>query len=426
MVRILKDRIFWYIVALTGFIAGLAFSANLPMLGSLDPSNDWELTYTNVMRILFLGTVALATWRFGVRGGLLIYLTILMIGLPYTIETTKDVWRPHFLLDVSIVIATGAAFIWLIGRQKEGRRLLEQNAEELRQQAHRLNREITERKRAETALRELDQMKSQFISSVSHELRTPLHSIIGFTKLMLQGKVVVPKDQREFLGIIDKQSEHLGKLIDDLLDVSRLESGRFETRKQRLTISEPIHDVINELRSLANEKNIVISENIPVTLPEIEIDRERMMQVMTNLLGNAIKFSSDGGSITVKAQDRDSELLVQVVDHGIGIPKKAIPHVFEKFYRAKDSMAVGGTGLGLYITKQIIEAHGGRIWVESEPNEGSTFFFAIPKPIKKRTKRVGEILVEDGLISQHDLEKALNKQSDLEVEPPGAGGWFYE
>ncbi len=420
MARILKDRFFWYIVGLTGLIGGLAYSANLPTLGSLAPFSDWELTYTSVLRLLFLGAVAMAAWRFGTKGGVVTYLTIVIIGLPYMIEATKDVWRPHFLLELGIIAATGAAFIWLIGQQKEGRRLLEQNAEELRRRAHRLSREIIERKRAEAALRELDQMKSQFISSVSHELRTPLHSIVGFTKLMLQGKVAASKDQREFLVIIDKQSERLGKLIDDLLDVSRLESGRFETRKQRLTIKEPIHDVIEELHSLANEKGIVISEDMPATLPEVEVDRERMMQVMTNLLGNAIKFSSNDGSILVKAEARDSELLVQVSDHGIGIPEEAIPHVFEKFYRVKDSKYTGGTGLGLYITKQIIEAHGGRIWVESKPNKGSTFYFTIPKLTREKTKRVGEILVEDGLISQQDLEKALNKQKGLEVESPGS------
>jgi signal transduction histidine kinase len=419
MAHVLRDRVFWYLVVLTGLISGLSFTADLPTLGSLDPSSDWELAYTNIMRILFLATVAMATWRFGIRGGLISYLTILIIGLPYTIETTKDLWRPHFLLDVGIIAAIGAAFIWLIGREKEGRRLLEQNAEELRQQAHKQNREITERKRAEAALLELDQMKSQFISSVSHELRTPLHSIAGFTKLMLQGRVVAPKDQREFLVIIDKQSEHLGKLIDGLLDVSRLESGRFETRKQRLSIKEPIQDVINELSSLASEKGVVIRENVPSTLPEVEIDRERMTQVMTNLIGNAIKFNSKGSDIIIEAEVRGSEILVRVIDHGTGISKEAIPHIFEKFYRAKGMLSVGGTGLGLYITKQIVEVHGGRIWAESEPNKGSTFFFTIPKPLKKRTKRVGKILVEDGLITQQSLEEALKKQWDLEAESPG-------
>lgn len=400
-------------------IGSLAYFANLPILGSLGPSVDWELTYTNILRVMFLGTVALATWRFGVRGGLFAYLATMLIALPFAIEATEEVWRPHYLLELGIWVAIGGVFIWLIGREKMGRSLLEQSAEELERRAQKLSREITERKRAEAALRELDQMKSQFISNVSHELRTPLHSIMGFTKLILEGKVASPKDQREFLIIIDQQSKRLGKLIGELLDVSRLESGRFETQKQRLAIGEPIHAVIDELHNLASENGIVISAIIPVTLPKVEIDRERMMQVMTNLLGNAIKFSPSGGSITVKAQVKDSELLVQVGDNGTGIPKEVIPHVFEKFYRAKDSISVGGTGLGLYITKQIIEAHGGRIWVKSKPNKGATFYFTIPKPAEKKTKRIGEILVEEGIISPKDLEKVLNKQAGLEVEPSG-------
>ena len=428
-----KDRFFWYIVILIGLIGGLAYTADLPVLGSLAPSEDWELTYTNVLRILFLATVAMAAWRFGTRGGLATYLAIVLVAMPYAIKTTMDMWRPHLLLELGIIAAIGLAFIWLIGQQKEGKRLLEQTAEELKRRADKLNREITERKRAEAALHELDRMKSEFISSVSHELRTPLHSIAGFTKLMLQGKVPNPDDQREFLVIIDKQSGHLGKLIDNLLDVSRLESGRFETRKQRLSIKEPIHDAVHKLYGLANEKGIVISENIPETLPEVEADRERLMQTMTNLLGNAIKFSPNGGSIIVKVEGRDSELLVEVADQGIGIPKKDIPHIFEKFYRAKDSMSTGGAGLGLYITKQIVKAHGGRIWVESEINKGSTFYFTIPKLSRERTKKIGEILVEDGLISQQDLGKALNKQDGLVPEPPGGrndifgrGGGSYE
>lgn len=303
--------------------------------------------------------------------------------------------------------AIGLAFIWLIGQQKKGKRLIEQTAEELKRRADRLNREIAERKRAEAALREVDHMKSEFFSSISHELRTPLHSILGFTKLMLGGKVPDHKTQVEFLTIIDSQGEHLGKLIGNLLDVSLLESGRFEVRKQLLSIKELIYDALESFYSLAEEKGIVLSKKIAATLPKVEADGERLRQVMNNLISNAIKFSPDGGSIIVKAEDKNNELLVQVIDHGVGIPKEAIPHVFERFYRAEDSMALGGTGLGLYITKQIIEAHGGRIWVESEPGKGSTFYFTIPLLPRKR---VGELLVEDGLISQQDLKQVLKKQ----------------
>jgi len=239
-------------------------------------------------------------------------------------------------------------------------------------------RDITERKRAEEKLRELDRMKSEFLSNVSHELRTPLHSIKGFTKLMLEGKVPDPEIQKEFLSTIDKQSEHLGVLINGLLDMSRLESSRFTIQKQCLSIKDIVHETVESFYSLASDKGTVINEDIPVTLPEIDADRERVRQVMVNLLSNAIKFSNNGSGITVKGEVKDRELLVQVTDRGIGIPEEAIPHLFERFYRAPDSMARGGAGLGLYISKQIIEAHGGRIWAESKVGQGSTFSFTLP------------------------------------------------
>jgi PAS domain S-box-containing protein len=239
-------------------------------------------------------------------------------------------------------------------------------------------RDITERKQAEEALRELDRMKSEFISNISHELLAPLHAIRGFTKLMLRDKVPDPETQKEFLSIVDERSQHLGTLIESLLDMSRLESGRFDIQKQRQPIRDIIHKAVESFYSLASDKGIVISEDIPATLPEIEVDGERLEQVIANLLSNAIKFSNGGHSIIVKAEAKDDELLVQVTDHGIGIPKKAMPHLFERFYRAEDSMARGGAGLGLYISRQIIEAHGGHIWVESKVRKGTTVSFTLP------------------------------------------------
>lgn len=238
--------------------------------------------------------------------------------------------------------------------------------------------DVTERKQAEEKLRELDHMRSEFISNVSHELRSPLHSISGFAKLMLRGKVPDPTVQSEFLTTIDKQAERLGRLIENLLSVSRLESGRFGIQKQRLSMKELIHETVDGLYSLAYDKGIVINEEMPSTLLEIEGDRERLEQVMINLLSNAIKFSKDDSPIVVQAEDRGSELVVQVIDRGIGIPEKAMPYLFERFYQAKDAMARGGTGLGLYISKQIIEAHGGRIWAESKVGQNSVFSFSLP------------------------------------------------
>jgi len=238
-------------------------------------------------------------------------------------------------------------------------------------------RDITERKQAEEERRELDRMKSEFLSSVSHELRNPLHSARGFVKLMLEDNVPDPGTQKEFLAIVDKETLRLTSLIDDLLDMSRLEAGQFQIQKQRLPIRDVIHEVIMSFAGIAREKNIIINEDMPAALPDIEADGNRIKQVTGNLLDNAIKFS-DGGSITVKSAVRDDEMLVQVTDQGIGIPEEAMPHLFERFFRAKDNMARGGTGLGLYISKQIVEAHGGRIWAESKEGEGSTFSFTLP------------------------------------------------
>ena len=225
---------------------------------------------------------------------------------------------------------------------------------------------------------QLEQHKNESISNISHELRTPLHSIKGFTKLMLQGKVPDSETQKEFLTIIDKLSEHLSKLIDNLLDMSRLESGQFQIQKRHMSIKNTIHDAVESFSSLDNEKGIVINEDILPTLPEMEVDGERVGQVMANLLSNAIKFSNDGGSVTVKAKVKGDELLVQVTDYGIGIAEEAIPHLFERFQQGEAPGRIGGSGLGLYISKQIIEAHGGRIWAESKEGEGSTFSFTLP------------------------------------------------
>ena len=239
-------------------------------------------------------------------------------------------------------------------------------------------RDITERKRAEEALRELDRMKSEFISNISHELRSPLHAIRGFTKLILEGKVPDPETQKEFLTIVDEQSKQLSSLVDNLLDMSRIESGRFSIQKRPTSIKNIIQGAVESFYAIAKEKGIVITKDIPATMPQVEVDSERVKQVMVNLLSNAIKFSEDGSPIMVKVEVKDSELLVQVTDHGIGIPEAAMPHLFERFHQTETASRIGGTGLGLYISKQIIEAHGGRIWAKSKQEKSSTFSFTLP------------------------------------------------
>ncbi|MCX7911682.1 MAG: PAS domain S-box protein [Dehalococcoidales bacterium] len=241
-------------------------------------------------------------------------------------------------------------------------------------------RDITERKEAEERMRQIERMKAEFLSNVSHELRTPLQSISGFTKLLLNGQVPDAATQKEFLQIIDEETDHLGNLINSLLDLSRLESGRFQINKRPVPIRNTITSAIKSFHSLAHDKNITIVEDIPEDLPEMEVDDGRIRQVMMNLISNAIKYSDPGGSVTIRVRKLENDLLVQVIDQGIGIPPQAMEHLFERFYRVENqqSQARSGTGLGLYITKQIIDAHGGRIWVESKVNKGSTFSFTLP------------------------------------------------
>jgi PAS domain S-box-containing protein len=239
-------------------------------------------------------------------------------------------------------------------------------------------RDISERKEAEEKLHRIDRMKAEFLSNVSHELRTPLQSISGFTKLLMNGQVPDPATQQEFLQIIDRESSYLGNLINSLLDMSRLESGRFLINKTLSSIRETVIDSLKSFQSMASDKNISLTEEIPPDLPEIQVDTGRIRQVFFNLLSNAIKYSDPGGSVNFKVEKRKNDLLFRVSDRGIGMSRKALQHLFERFYRAEDNLARGGTGLGLYITKQIVEAHGGHIWVESKVNEGSTFSFDLP------------------------------------------------
>jgi PAS domain S-box-containing protein len=239
-------------------------------------------------------------------------------------------------------------------------------------------RDITERKEAEEKLRQIDQMKSEFLSNVSHELRTPLQSISGFTKLILSGKVPDCDTQQEFLQIIDREAAHLGNIINSLLDMSRLESGRFRINKKLMPVRDIIIDSVKSFHTLAREKNIELTEDIPPQLPEMVIDSERIRQVVVNLISNAIKYSDPDGSVNVRVEKGKEALIIQVSDRGIGMSSKVLSHLFERFYRGDNEASRSGTGLGLYITKQIIEAHGGNIRVASKPGEGSTFSLTLP------------------------------------------------
>ena len=234
--------------------------------------------------------------------------------------------------------------------------------------------------RARAKEQELQRLQSEFVATASHELRTPLHSIRGFTRLLLDGNVQDEQTRREFLSIIDEQSECLSNLVNNILDVAKLEAGQMEMRMEDVSLDQIVGRTIAQFGAAAEEKAITIETDLPPDISAIEGDNERLGQVLTNLVSNAVKFGDPGTTIAIRARVLGPELVVSVQDQGIGIPEGALFRLFERFYQADSSStrSRGGTGLGLYISKQIVEAHGGRIWVESTAGEGSTFSFAIP------------------------------------------------
>jgi PAS domain S-box-containing protein len=228
-------------------------------------------------------------------------------------------------------------------------------------------------------LRQLDEMKSEFVSNVSHELRSPLSVIKSYVEAMLDQ--VDPSDhqtQREFLAVINNETDRLAALVSDLLDISRIESGKFEIELSPVALPDIIQLVLRDLENKSNRHQIAV--DIPSVLPDLMADKDKMLQVFLNLLDNAIKFSPDGGKIFVRAGVKGKMVKCDISDQGIGIAGKDISRIFEKFYRVDNSdiYEISGTGLGLSIVKHIVESHGGRISAKSEPGKGSTFTVLLP------------------------------------------------
>jgi signal transduction histidine kinase len=221
-------------------------------------------------------------------------------------------------------------------------------------------------------------LNSEYVANVLHEMRNPLHSIAGFAKLMLDENVTDEKTRKEFLSIMVEQSENLSKLIDDMSHTLHDKGETFEINKEIVSPSNVISEAIDSVQGMAQQKKNLISLDLAPSLPEIFLDAFRIKQVIVNLLTNAIKYSPENSSIYIKAGVHDDELLVQVIDRGIGISQANIPALFSRYYQVKRNGDSEGVGLGLYICRQIIEAHGGRIWVESVEGEGSTFSFTLP------------------------------------------------
>jgi signal transduction histidine kinase len=236
--------------------------------------------------------------------------------------------------------------------------------------AHAFNRMSAE-------LESLEELRRELVANVSHELKTPISALRAHLENLLDG---VERPDPETLQVMLAQSERLGRLVDQLLDLSRLESGDVPLERERVELAPLVEQVLSEIEVARPEHDVRLDDEIAVDLPPVFADRERVHQVLFNLLDNAVRFTPAGGQVTVTATRHDGTVDVTVADTGPGIAPEHLPRVFERFYRVDSARSRddGGTGIGLAIARSVVEAHGGRIWALSEPGRGSTFTFELP------------------------------------------------
>ena len=235
-------------------------------------------------------------------------------------------------------------------------------------------------------LERMSQIKSAILNVTSHELRTPMSAIKGYIQIILKGNLgTINEEQKNALNIILRNTNRLDTLIQDILDISRLESGTMKFVPKLTNIKNMIEQAVETMQSSADKKNIKINISLGGNLPDLIVDQERVKQVVANLLANAIKFSHDGSVVNIFVKSDRDHVLFEIQDFGRGIPADNQNKLFEAFYQINSSedRKLGGMGLGLAISRGIVLAHGGRIWVESVLNKGSSFIFSLPvKPIR--------------------------------------------
>jgi two-component system phosphate regulon sensor histidine kinase PhoR len=232
-----------------------------------------------------------------------------------------------------------------------------------------------------TALRQLERVRTEFVANVSHELRTPLTAIQGYLETLLSGALEEPENARRFLEIVLRHSERLGRLLNDLTDLSNIELGKVTLRKESVHLDEVVASVVAIIGPRAARSRVTVTADTPAEVPAVAADRDRLVQVLINLVDNAVKYTPEGGTVTVTARaGGDGIVEIAVADTGIGIPAADLPRITERFYRVDKarSRELGGTGLGLAIVKHLVLAHGGELRIESQEQQGTTVRFTLP------------------------------------------------
>ncbi|MEN8149767.1 MAG: PAS domain-containing sensor histidine kinase [Planctomycetota bacterium] len=305
-------------------------------------------------------------------------------------------------------------------------RILKEGEAELRKANERLSGDAEKMRRMNDQLRELQAAKDNFLSSVSHELRTPLTSIRSFSEILLSNEDASAEEKREFVTIINAEAERLTRLVNDVLDLAKIEAGEMRIQCAPFDLNLLAREVVRSLAPMAQEKSIRVESRLPADLPPVNGDRDRLHQVLTNLLSNALKYSPSDTVVVLDA-DRNDEGMVEVrlEDQGPGIPKEELLRIFEKYSQVGDTLPAqppeklphkqGGTGLGLAICREIITLHGGRVWVRSATGKGASFFFTVPVATEAEEEAPTRMSIADKVRAAAEMARR-GEVSDLDLD----------
>ncbi len=318
-----------------------------------------------------LGVIVAFSWSFGL--GMLFFLCLKKLT---KIRVTPEEEKRGLNVAEYEDVASWLDFI-RITRLQDINTILEKKVQE----------KTEDLQQANVALEKANRLKSEFLTTMSHELRTPLNAIIGFAEV-LRDEIAgaLSKDQKEYVNDIHSSGHHLLDMINNILDLSKIETGKMKLQYEEFCIEDAINNTLTIINASANNKGISVHANIQDNAPLLFADKTKFRQILYNLLSNAVKFTPENGKITINAFQKNKSLQFEIIDTGIGIKPEDKEKLFEAFHQANGSLTreYEGTGLGLYLTKSLVELHGGKIWAESTFGKGSTFFFILPiNPVNK-------------------------------------------